>query len=1100
MATSAETGAETGSNKGPDKRPATARGRLWLALLVVACVVIGLPLALAGGVWLRLGAGPLALPAPLTARIEARLDAAMSANRVTLDRVEVNRPEGAELLTLRLIDVRLAHTDGTLRAAFPSVAVALSPRSLVRGEVHPLRVDLAGAGLRLNRDADGRIDLVLTAGAEAHALSVMDTLARLDTMFASPVFSELEGVTASGLQLAMADAMTGQVIRAREARMRLNRKDGVLTLTLGGALEGSRDATIDLALTRSAASGVTNVGFAFTNLAARDVATMGPAVAWLDLMRAPISGFMGGALNDDGSVGDLRATLDIGPGEVRLEGAPVPLRFERLASAMHYEAATGRLSFDSFALDAPVLALNATGHADVSPDGSRYTAQFELADIRFAQTDLFPEPLMLDGAAVDLRLTLAPRLLIEIGQAVIHDDGIEVRAHGRIAAQEAGLDIALDAQLPQADAGRLLSYWPTSAIPRTRAWIAERLAAGQVHGVDFALRADAGAAPRHALSFDFDGLSLSALPSLPPIEGGAGYLSLTGPRLIIRLDEGQITAPSGVPVALDGSQLVVDDTRQRGPRAEIDIAIAGDLTDALTLLTEPPVRLFANGTMTPARIGNGAINASGRITTRLMRQEGLGDTRFAFTGEVTGFASETLVPGRSLSADRVQVAVDNDALRLSGRALFDGVPLTGQWSRALGPGAERVSRVEARARLTRARLAALGLTLPDWMLSGETVAMLDLTLPDGAAPVLRVTSDLAGARLALPPLGWALGIEQTGRLETEIVLGADPTVSRLSLEAGGLSLSGRASLAPGGGLDRLTADQFRLDNWLNVTGALIGRGGRAPAIEITGGTLDLRGAPQTGGGRAGGGGPITATLDRLQVTEGIALTALRAELTSDGGLSGQFRGRVNGEAPVTGTLVSTAVGPAVRLRAEDGGAVLRAAGLFRTAFGGAMELVLQATGAEGTYDGTLSIDSPRLRDAPVMAELLNLISVVGLLEQLSGDGINLGEVDASFRLTPTRLILAEGTAVGPSLGVSMDGTYTLATRELDMQGVISPLYIVNGLVGALFAPRGEGLFGFSYSLTGRSENPQVFVNPLSILTPGVFREIFRRPPPDLTGN
>ncbi len=123
-------------------------------------------------------------------------------------------------------------------------------------------------------------------------------------------------------------------------------------------------------------------------------------------------------------------------------------------------------------------------------------------------------------------------------------------------------------------------------------------------------------------------------------------------------------------------------------------------------------------------------------------------------------------------------------------------------------------------------------------------------------------------------------------------------------------------------------------------------------------------------------------------------------MTSDGGLSGQFRGRVNGEAPVTGTLVSTSNGPAVRVRAEDGGAVLRAAGVFQTAHGGAMELILQATGAAGTYDGTLEIQNPRLRDAPVMAELLNLISVVGLLEQLGGEGINLGDVDARFRLTP----------------------------------------------------------------------------------------------------
>jgi hypothetical protein len=55
--------------------------------------------------------------------------------------------------------------------------------------------------------------------------------------------------------------------------------------------------------------------------------------------------------------------------------------------------------------------------------------------------------------------------------------------------------------------------------------------------------------------------------------------------------------------------------------------------------------------------------------------------------------------------------------------------------------------------------------------------------------------------------------------------------------------------------------------------------------------------------------------------------------------------------------------------------------------------------------------------------------------------------------------------------------------------------MVNGIFGAIFSPRREGLFGFSYRLTGSAESPDVAVNPLSILTPGIFREIFRQEPP-----
>jgi len=45
--------------------------------------------------------------------------------------------------------------------------------------------------------------------------------------------------------------------------------------------------------------------------------------------------------------------------------------------------------------------------------------------------------------------------------------------------------------------------------------------------------------------------------------------------------------------------------------------------------------------------------------------------------------------------------------------------------------------------------------------------------------------------------------------------------------------------------------------------------------------------------------------------------------------------------------------------------------------------------------------------------------------------------------------------------------------------------------------KGEGLIGFNFTVRGDSAAPQVGVNPLSALTPGMFREIFRRPPPQV---
>ncbi|MEM8760641.1 MAG: hypothetical protein AAGE83_10045, partial [Pseudomonadota bacterium] len=74
--------------------------------------------------------------------------------------------------------------------------------------------------------------------------------------------------------------------------------------------------------------------------------------------------------------------------------------------------------------------------------------------------------------------------------------------------------------------------------------------------------------------------------------------------------------------------------------------------------------------------------------------------------------------------------------------------------------------------------------------------------------------------------------------------------------------------------------------------------------------------------------------------------------------------------------------------------------------------------------------------------------------------------------------------------------YATDTGQLQMQGVITPVYILNG-IGSIFTRPGEGLFAFNYSIGGSVRDPDVFVNPLTALTPGGIRDLFRAPRPDV---
>jgi len=235
-------------------------------------------------------------------------------------------------------------------------------------------------------------------------------------------------------------------------------------------------------------------------------------------------------------------------------------------------------------------------------------------------------------------------------------------------------------------------------------------------------------------------------------------------------------------------------------------------------------------------------------------------------------------------------------------------------------------------------------------------------------------------------------------------------------------------------------------------------------------------------------------LDALQVSQGITLTRFDGAFQAG---SGNFTALL-GKAEINGAVIPSRGRSAVRITGRDAGDILAGAGVLRRVQDGTFRLDLAPVGtAAGSYDGLLRIEGTRLQGGNVITGLLDAISIVGILDQLNGPGIYFEEVEARFRLTPSQVIVQQSSAVGPSMGISLDGFYNLASKQMDMQGVLSPIYLLNG-IGQIFTRKGEGLIGFNFNVTGPAQQPRIAVNPLSVFTPGMFRDIFRRPPPELS--
>ncbi len=183
---------------------------------------------------------------------------------------------------------------------------------------------------------------------------------------------------------------------------------------------------------------------------------------------------------------------------------------------------------------------------------------------------------------------------------------------------------------------------------------------------------------------------------------------------------------------------------------------------------------------------------------------------------------------------------------------------------------------------------------------------------------------------------------------------------------------------------------------------------------------------------------------------------------------------------------------------NDAGELLRKGKYYENGYGGIFKASIFYNNRK-KISGSLQIDEFRIKNAPVLAQIISSASIIGLLDNLNGNGLLFTKIEGSFDYKDGELTLKDGVAVGPSLGLTMAGyeKYGKKQNTINVNGLVSPVYIINGVVKAipligkvLGGEKGEGVFGVSYKVQGNSSNPRVLVNPLSILTPGIFRKIF----------
>jgi hypothetical protein len=440
------------------------------------------------------------------------------------------------------------------------------------------------------------------------------------------------------------------------------------------------------------------------------------AFSWLSTIEAPISGALRGGVNNDGGLIPLNATLQIGAGVIQPAPEASPIPIDGVRSYFTYTPATQSLRFEQFDIDSKWGRGSLEGLATMATRKSgrlrELVGQFRLNKLSVNPADIYQQPVDIEAAELDFRLSLEP-FSLQLGRLDVTDRGRVLSGRGQVSVGATGWKVAMDGELDGIAAERVKELWPETVKPKTRNWIGENILAGRITDASAAVRLAQGAEPQVYMSFDFADADARFLEEMPPVRNGKGHASLVKDRFVLVIDEGAVTADQGGNVDVAGTSFIVPDTRAKpDPPAVVRLRASGPVTAALSLLNEPPLEVMQKADL-PVDLASGAVRVEGTISMPLKKNAPVEEVNFDVAGVVTDARSRVLIKDRDIAAERLDLMASESEVSLTGAGTFDAVPVAVTWKQAIGrPGAVLPAVVTGQARITPQTLDAFGIALP----------------------------------------------------------------------------------------------------------------------------------------------------------------------------------------------------------------------------------------------------------------------------------------------------------------------------------------------------------------------------------------------------
>ena len=656
--------------------------------------------------------------------------------------------------------------------------------------------------------------------------------------------------------------------------------------------------------------------------------------------------------------------------------------------------------------------------------------------------------------------------------------------------------------------------WPWFAAPTARGWVLRNIYGGRVESGWLQLTVPPArlgdgvplTGDEVAGQFQVRGTRFDIAGRIPPVRDGVGSIDFRGTDVDIALESGTVFMPSGRTVAASDGTFAIRAAHVQPVIGKLDIGVEGAADAVLELASYDPINVERYLRMAPDEL-SGTVTGSVKADIPLRRTGGTVDgLDWQVALDYADLSLAQPLEGQQIAGATGSITVDPGKAVIKTSARLNGSPATIELVEPLGGSAVQRTRRITMTMDDKARHAlAPGL---DAMLAGDTKVELDQ--PSREQRTIR--ADLTQSRLTVPWVGWTKGGGVPGTVSFAMTgEGNRMTLGDFRLSGDTFGASGTVTLVDGQ-IETIRFASAKLSRNDDFSLDLRRRSGRYE-ITIRGKSIDARSLIKLyGPGKEAGEGearavPVTVDLqaDTISGFHGEVLRNVSLQYSGTGARTDTitFSATTTSGRPVSLKDGRTGEARSVELGSTDAGALLRFLDVYERMQGGSIAMSLRSR-ADGPMVGQIDARDFNIVNEPRIA---TLVSTPPASDGRSLNQAVRGDLDTSsvyfergyteIARAPGSLALSNGVLRGPLIGATFQGTLYDPQGNINLTGTFMPAYGLNRIfgeipiIGAILGNgRDRGLIGITFRLAGKAGEPQLNVNPLSVIAPGIFRSVF----------